>query len=46
MKSRLIVSVIIKKGEEYLLGMKPNNVPPYPGTWHLLGGGVNLDKKN
>lgn len=45
MKSRLIVSAIIKKGEEYLLGMKPNNIPPYPNTWHLLGGGVNLEEE-
>lgn len=45
MKSRLIVAVIIKKGEKYLLGMKPNNIAPYPNTWHLLGGGVNLDEE-
>ena len=45
MKSRLIVAIIIKKGEKYLLGMKPNNTPPYPNTWHLLGGGVNLEEE-
>ena len=46
MKSRLIVAAIIKKGDKYLLGMKPNNTPPYPNTWHLLGGGVNLEEEN
>lgn len=45
MKSRLIVAVIVKKGEKYLLGRKPNNQGPYPNTWHLLGGGVNLDQE-
>lgn len=46
MKSRLIVAAIIKKGDKYLLGLKPNNIPPYPNTWHLLGGGVNLEEEN
>jgi len=46
MKSRLIVAAIVKKDDKYLLGMKPDNTPPYPNTWHLLGGGVNLDEEN
>src|SRR3989344_268299 len=46
MKSRLIVAAIIKKGDKYLLGMKPDNTPPYPNTWNLLGGGVNLEEEN
>lgn len=46
MKSRLIVSAIIKKEEKYLLGRKPKDTPPYPNTWHLLGGGVNLEEEN
>lgn len=46
MKSRLIVAAIVKKGDKYLLGMKPDNTPPYPNTWHLLGGGVNLEEEN
>lgn len=45
MKSRLVVSAIVKKGDKYLLGKKPNNIYPYPNTWHLLGGGVNLDEE-
>lgn len=46
MKSRLVVSAIIKKGDEYLLGKKSKNIAPYPNTWHLLGGGVNLEEEN
>lgn len=46
MNSRLIVSAIIKKGDKYLLGHKPNNIPPYPNTWHLLGGGANLEEED
>lgn len=46
MNNRLIVSAIIKKDDKYLLGLKPDNVHPYPNTWHLLGGGVNLNEEN
>lgn len=46
MNSRLIVSAIIKKGGKYLLGSKPNNIPPYPNTWHLLGGGADLEEES
>lgn len=45
MKSRLVVSAIIKKGDQYLFGKKQKDVAPYPNTWHLLGGGVNLEKE-
>lgn len=43
MNSRLIVAAIVKRGDKYLLGRKPKDVAPYPNTWHLLGGGVNLE---
>lgn len=45
MKSRLVVAAVIKKGDEYLFGQKPNNKGPYPNAWHLLGGGVDLEKE-
>lgn len=45
MKNRLIVAAIIKKGDKYLLGKKSKNIAPYPNTWHLLGGGVNLEEE-
>ena len=46
MKSRVVVTIIIKKGEKFLLGRKPDNVGPYPNTWHLVGGGVDLETEN
>ncbi|MBI2665343.1 NUDIX domain-containing protein [Candidatus Woesearchaeota archaeon] len=41
METRLIVSAIIERDGKLLFGKKPQNVGPYPNTWHLLGGGVN-----
>lgn len=35
MKSRVIVTVIIKRGDSYLMGMKPKDIGPYPNTWHI-----------
>ena len=46
MKSRVIVSAIIKKDGKILLGRKPDNLGPYPNAWHLPGGGVNLDDES
>lgn len=46
MKSRLIVAAIIENDGKYLLGQKPQNIGPYPNTWHLLGGGVELDEES
>lgn len=43
MKSRIIVAAIIEKNGEILLGRKPDDVGPYPNTWHIPGGGVDLD---
>ncbi|MBI2195965.1 MAG: NUDIX domain-containing protein [Candidatus Levybacteria bacterium] len=45
MKTRVIVSAVIKKGDEYLFGKKKDNTGPYPNTWHLVGGGVNLEEE-
>lgn len=45
MQSRLIVTVIIRKGDEFLFGRKSKDIGPYPNTWHLLGGGVNAEEK-
>ncbi|MFH1780370.1 MAG: NUDIX domain-containing protein [Candidatus Micrarchaeota archaeon] len=41
METRVIVSAIIEKNDKLLFGKKPRDTPPYPNTWHLLGGGVN-----
>ncbi|MCL4417207.1 MAG: NUDIX domain-containing protein [Patescibacteria group bacterium] len=46
MKSRLIVSAVIKKSDKFLFGRKADGIGPYPNTWHLLGGGVNLGKES
>jgi len=39
-KTRVIVSAIIKNGDKLLFGRKKENVSPYPNTWHLVGGGI------
>lgn len=46
MKSRVIVAAIIRKGDEFLFGRKEKNIGPYPNTWHLIGGGVQLGKES
>lgn len=46
MKSRVIVSAIIERDGKYLLGQKAPNVGPYPNTWHLIGGGVDLENES
>lgn len=45
MKSRVIVVGLIEQGDCILLGRKPPHVGPYPDTWHLPGGGVDLEKE-
>ena len=45
MKRRVIVSGIICRGDELLLGKKAKGRPPYPDVWHLLGGGVHDQEK-
>ena len=44
MKTRVIVSAVIEKGNELLFAKKRANIGPYPNTWHLIGGGVNDDE--
>ncbi|MEK7571477.1 MAG: NUDIX domain-containing protein [Patescibacteria group bacterium] len=46
MKSRLVVTAIIEKEGKVLLGKKKENTGPYPNTWHLSGGGVNLGEES
>ena len=41
METRVVVSAVIEKDGKFLFGKKPQNMGPYPNTWHLLGGGVN-----
>ncbi|MEK7543429.1 MAG: NUDIX hydrolase [Patescibacteria group bacterium] len=46
MKTRVVVAVIIEKGQKILLGRKPPDIGPYPNTWVLPGGGVNLEEES
>lgn len=45
MKSRVIVVGLIEKDDKVLLGKKPENVGPYPNTWHIPGGGIDLGEE-
>ncbi len=42
MNSRLIVVGLIRKGDSVLLGKKAAGKGPYPDSWHIPGGGVEL----
>ncbi len=46
MKTRIVVTAIIKKEDKYLFGRKPKDVHPYPNTWNLLGGGMHLGEED
>jgi 8-oxo-dGTP diphosphatase len=46
MKARVIVTTLIEKNGKILLGEKPKDVGPYPNTWHLPGGGVDLENES
>ena len=46
MKARVIVTTLIEKNGRILLGEKPKDVGPYPNTWHLPGGGVDLEHES
>lgn len=46
MKSRLVVTGIIERDGKFLFGKKPKDMGPYPNTWHLIGGGINLDTES
>jgi len=43
MKTRIIVAAVIEEKGKILLGQKSKNRGPYPNTWHLPGGGVDLE---
>lgn len=45
MKSRVVVVGLIQKDNNILLGKKPENTGPYPNTWHIPGGGINLEEE-
>ena len=45
MNYRVVVSAVIKKGDCVLFGRKPPGVGPFPDTWHLPGGGVELGEE-
>lgn len=46
MQSRLIVVGVVEHNDKVLLGQKAENIGPYPNTWHIPGGGVDLDKES
>lgn len=45
MNYRVTVVAVITKGDKVLLGRKPKNVGPYPNTWIVPGGGINLGEE-
>lgn len=45
MKSRVVIGVLIEKDGAYLFGKKKINTGPYPNTWVMIGGGINLDEE-
>jgi ADP-ribose pyrophosphatase YjhB (NUDIX family) len=45
MNTRYIVSGIVQKGDELILGKKAKGRPPYPDVWHTPGGGVENAEK-
>jgi 8-oxo-dGTP diphosphatase len=45
MKSRIVVSAVIKKGDYFLFGKKAKDVGPYPNKWLILGGGLNAESE-
>lgn len=46
MKSRVIAVGLIEKDDYILLGKKSGNIGPYPNTWHIPGGGIDLDEES
>ncbi|HVZ11428.1 MAG TPA: NUDIX domain-containing protein [Patescibacteria group bacterium] len=43
MKTRIVVAAVIEYDGKILLGQKTPGVGPYPNSWHLPGGGVDLE---
>lgn len=46
MKSRVVAGVLIKKGSAYLFGKKKKDIGPFPNTWVMIGGGINLGEES
>lgn len=46
MKARVVVTTLIEKNGKILLGQKPKDIGPYPNTWHLPGGGVDIENES
>ncbi len=46
MNFRIITCAIIWDGTKVLLGRKKPGVGPYPDTWHIPGGGVELGNES
>ncbi len=44
-KSRITAVGVITKDDLVLLGKKPKDIGPYPNTWIIPGGGVDLAKE-
>lgn len=45
MNYRIVVSAVIHKEGQILLGKRKPGVAPYPDTWQIPGGGVNLGQE-
>lgn len=45
MNHRLIATAVIEKDGKILMGQKRDDVGPYPNTWHIPGGGVEIEKE-
>jgi len=41
MQTRYIVSGVVERGDEIILGKKAKGQPPYPDVWHTPGGGAD-----
>ncbi len=46
MKSRVVVVVIIEHDGKILMGKRNSDVGPYPNTWQIPGGGVDLENES
>jgi 8-oxo-dGTP pyrophosphatase MutT (NUDIX family) len=46
MKSRVVTGVLIEKDGSYLFGRKRKDIGPYPNTWVMIGGGLDLEEES
>jgi 8-oxo-dGTP pyrophosphatase MutT (NUDIX family) len=44
MQTKVLIIVVVKKGNAILMRKKPDGSPPYEETWYLFGGEVSVDK--